>query len=103
MESGGWFPCGELCLVTDLTIVQLVRDTFITTLMVVAPILLISMIVGLTISITQVVTSIQDPTLSFVPRMLSMVIVVLVLISWMVERVTAFTTQLFSELGSYIQ
>ncbi len=88
---------------TDLTIVQLVRDTFITTLMVVAPILLISMIVGLTISITQVVTSIHDPTLSFVPRMLSMVVVVLVLISWMVERVTAFTTQLFSELSSFIQ
>jgi len=89
--------------VTDLTIVQLVRDTFVTTLMVVAPILVISMVVGLTISITQVVTSIHDPTLSFVPRMLSMVVVVLVLIAWMVERVTAFTTRLFSEFSSYIQ
>lgn len=88
---------------SDVTLVQLVKDTFVTTLIVVAPMLLISMIVGLTISIIQVVTSIHDPTLSFVPRMLSMVIVVLVLISWMMGQVTSFTTHLFSQFASYIQ
>lgn len=84
-------------------IVDLLRNTFQTALIVVGPLLLSSMVVGLLISIAQVVTSIQDPTLSFVPRMMTILIMVLVLLSWMLTKLTEFTIGLFSRFSVYLQ
>lgn len=82
-------------------LIQLVRDTIQMALVLSAPVLLVGLIVGVGISILQVVTSIQDATLSFVPRIAVMVVAGLVLMPWMMERVTAFTIHLFSQFALY--
>lgn len=82
-------------------LIQLVRDTIQMALLLSAPVLLVGLIVGVGISILQVVTSIQDATLSFVPRIAVMVVAGLVLMPWMMERVTAFTIHLFSQFALY--
>jgi flagellar biosynthetic protein FliQ len=87
--------------VSDQTLIQLVGETLRVTLIVVAPLLITALAVGLVVSITQVVTSIQDMTLSFVPRIIAVFVVGLVLFPWMVERLTTYTTQLITQFHLY--
>lgn len=86
---------------SDQTLIQLVSETLKVTLIVVAPLLVTALAVGLAVSITQVVTSIQDMTLSFVPRIIAVFVVGLVLFPWMVERLTTYTTQLITQFQLY--
>jgi flagellar biosynthetic protein FliQ len=78
-------------------LIQLVSNSIRLTLFVVAPLLATALTVGLTISIVQVVTSIQDMTLSFVPRIVAVFVVGLILLPWIIERVTIFTTNLIRQ------
>ncbi|MBN2241199.1 MAG: flagellar biosynthesis protein FliQ [Acidobacteria bacterium] len=82
-------------------ILKLAKDTLEVTLMVSGPLLVTALVVGLVVSITQVVTSIQDMTLSFVPRIIAVLVVFLLALPWMMNALLSFTTQLFSQLGRY--
>lgn len=86
---------------TDLA-VFLVDEMLWTALKIGAPILGVALLVGLVISILQVVTSIQEMTLTFVPKILAIVFVLLVLGGWMLTVLTAYATQLISNIPSYI-
>ena len=76
---------------SDTSIIVLVQETS-------APVLGISIIVGLIISILQATTSIQEQTLTFVPKMIAMLAVIYILASWMLNYTSAFTVRLFSIL-----
>lgn len=78
----------------DETMVFLVRDTLITVLKIAAPILLAGMVIGLIISLLQSVTSIQDQTLTFVPKIGVMVLVAAALLPWIALRLYEFTTEM---------
>ena len=86
---------------SDQTLIQLVSETLKVTLIVVAPLLITALVVGLVVSITQVVTSIQDMTLSFVPRIIAVFVVGLILFPWMAQRLTTYTTQLITQFHLY--
>ena len=83
-------------------ILKLAKDTLQITLMVSGPLLITALVVGLVVSITQVVTSIQDMTMSFVPRIIAVLVVFLLALPWMMNVLLAFTAQLFSQLGRYV-
>ena len=83
---------------SDTSIVNLVQGTLWTFMMLVAPILGVSILVGLIISILQATTSIQEQTLTFVPKMISMLTVMYFLASWMLNYISGFTVRLFSIL-----
>lgn len=68
-----------------------------------APILLISLIVGLAVSIFQTVTSIQEQTLTFVPKIVAVFLGLIVLGSWMLTQLTEFMTRLWSDFSVYIR
>jgi flagellar biosynthetic protein FliQ len=82
-------------------ILKLAKDTLEITLMISGPLLITALVVGLVVSITQVVTSIQDMTMSFVPRIIAVLVVFLLALPWMMNVLLSFTTQLFSQLGRY--
>jgi flagellar biosynthetic protein FliQ len=82
-------------------ILKLAKDTLQITLMVSGPLLAISLVVGLIVSIIQVVTSIQDMTLSFVPRILAVFVGFLLMFPWIMSILLAFTTQLYGHLERY--
>ena len=65
-----------------------------------APILIVSIVVGLIISILQATTSIQEQTLTFVPKMIAMLVMIYFLAGWMLNYTSAFTVRLFSLLPS---
>lgn len=68
-----------------------------------APLLLVSLCVGLIISIFQTVTSIQEQTLTFVPKVLSIFITLMLLGHWIMNNMVGFMTQLWSNFSIYIR
>lgn len=76
--------------------VLLVRETMIIALKIASPILLAGIVVGLVISLLQSVTSIQDQTLSFVPKIAAMMLVAALLIPWIVIKLIDYSVELFS-------
>ncbi|HJW34643.1 MAG TPA: flagellar biosynthetic protein FliQ [Holophagaceae bacterium] len=83
----------------ELVIVKLAQDALKTSLMVAGPALLVSMIVGLAVSIFQVVTSLQDQTIAFVPKMVVVMAVVVATFPWMMRVMMAFATRMFTDWG----
>lgn len=83
--------------VTDMT-----SQTLFLILKVSLPLLLISLVVGLVISIFQTVTSIQEQTLTFVPKIISIFIGIVLLGGWMLQNMTDFATELWSSFSVYI-
>ena len=77
-----------------IEVVQLGRDLFITALLLALPALAVSLVVGLVVSIFQTVTSIQEQTLSFVPRMLAVGLAIIVTLPWALQLAMHFTVQM---------
>jgi flagellar biosynthetic protein FliQ len=82
-------------------IVALLRHTIETALWMGGPLLLAAVAVGLVINVVQVLTSLQDMTVSTVPRLAAVAAAVLLLMPWMVRRVGVFTVQLFSDFRPF--
>lgn len=78
----------------DENLVYLVRQTLIVSMKISLPILGAGVLVGLVISILQSITSVQDQTLTFVPKILVMVLVAVVLMPWIVTRLIEFAAEL---------
>ena len=68
-----------------------------------APVLLVSLIVGLIVSIFQAVTSIQEQTLTFVPKILAIFLTIIVLGHWMLNNMTGFMQSLWGDFSIYIK
>ncbi|MBE5840182.1 flagellar biosynthetic protein FliQ [Butyrivibrio sp. INlla18] len=67
------------------------------------PVLLTSMIIGLIISIFQTVTSIQEQTLTFVPKVIGVFIMIMLIGNWMLTELSGFITQLWSDFAQYVR
>ena len=80
----------------DDQIIDLVRETLMVTLRIIAPILGAGVLIGLVVSIVQSITSIQDQTITFVPKIVAMVVVTIVLAHWIVAALIEFTRDLFT-------
>jgi len=80
------------------SVVELMRSAVVTILIVSAPVLIVALGVGLIISIIQATTSIQDQTLTFVPKILAILGVLAGLSGWMITRLTMYTTFIFERI-----
>ncbi len=78
------------------------REAVYTIILTSAPLLLTSLIVGLIISIFQTVTSIQEQTLTFVPKILAVFAVMLLTGAWMLNNMSTFMVQLWSDFSLYV-
>jgi len=81
-------------------VLGLIQQTIQVMLMVSAPALLAGLAVGLIVSITQVLTSIQDSTLSMLPRIVAMIFAAYLALPWMLRVLTSFTVRLFELVPS---
>jgi len=79
----------------DESILELVRTALMITLKISGPILIAGLVIGLVISILQSVTSIQDQALSFVPKIVVMILVSAFTLPWLISRIVAFTQEMF--------
>ena len=87
--------------VSDVTAIA--SDALFLIIKVSAPILLVSLIVGLIISIFQTVTSIQEQTLTFVPKIVCVFLGLMLLGHWMLQQLVEYTEQLWSSFALYVR
>lgn len=88
---------------TEETIIEITRQTLFVIIESSAPLLLISLIIGLIISIFQTVTSIQEQTLTFVPKLLCVFVGMLIFGNWILNNIVTLMEQLWGNFGAYIQ
>lgn len=86
--------------VDDVT--QVIRSGLYTIIITAAPLLVVSLVVGLVISIFQTVTSIQEQTLTFVPKILAVFATLMLLGHWMINNITTYTVDLWNNFSVYI-
>lgn len=77
-------------------VVELARNSIYTTLLVSSPMLMLALIVGLSISILQAITQIQEMTLTFIPKIVAVAIALIIFLPWMINTVVGFASRLFS-------
>jgi flagellar biosynthetic protein FliQ len=66
------------------------------------PVLLVGLVVGLVISVFQAVTQIQEQTLSFIPKVLGLVVVIIVVGPWMLDQILSWTQELYGSIPSLV-
>lgn len=81
--------------------IQIFRHTLMETFWLSLPLLAIGLVVGIAVSLLQVLTSIQDTSFSAVPRLTAFLLGVLLMLPWMTSRLMAYTTALLGDLGRY--
>jgi flagellar biosynthesis protein FliQ len=84
-------------------VVTLFRHTLQMALVMGAPLLLIAVFVSLLVNVAQVLTSLQDQTLSTVPRLAAMAAAVMVLFPWMLRKLMFFTIGLWSDFHPFVK
>lgn len=84
-------------------VIGIIKDAVQTGLIVGAPILIVSVVVGLIISIFQATTQIQEQTLTFVPKLIAVAVIGLITGSWMLQQIVAFTERIFTYIAHITQ
>ncbi|HXY78146.1 MAG TPA: flagellar biosynthetic protein FliQ [Candidatus Acidoferrales bacterium] len=84
-------------------VVEIMRRTLETALWMGAPLLIVATVVGLLINVVQVLTSLQETTVSTVPRLFAVAAATLLLMPWMVRRIEVFTLQMFSDFRPFLR
>lgn len=83
---------------SELFVFSVGKEAVMTALKVAAPVLIVSMIVGLIVSIFQAVTQIQEQTLTFVPKLLAIIVVMVILGPWMLNTLTQFIQNMLGSI-----
>jgi flagellar biosynthesis protein FliQ len=86
---------------TPESVVQILRQALLTALWVGAPLLVIGFLAGIVMSLIQIITSIQDSAFNTVPRLGIFLLALLLLMPWMVRKITAYTLVILGDLGRY--
>lgn len=84
------------------TVINIARQTVWIIVKTAVPVLLVSMIVGLVISLFQTLTSIQEQTLTFVPKLLAIMIAIMIMGNWLLNEIVSFMQMLWGSFGQYI-
>lgn len=88
-------------LMSQNEVIYMAKEALGAALLVGGPILGVSLLVGLLVSIFQAMTQIQEQTLSFIPKILAVVALMLLLGPWMLTVLTSYTTNLFTQLATF--
>lgn len=81
---------------TEELIIEILKEVFFTTFLILLPILGVSLIVGVLVSIFQAATSIQEMTLTFVPKLVATVAVIIFLLPWIIDKLVTITIKMFT-------
>jgi flagellar biosynthesis protein FliQ len=84
-------------------VIDVAQEAIKVVLMISAPILGLGLLVGLIVSIVQATTQIQEPTLSFIPKVITISLTMLIFGPWMMNIMYEFTVRLFENIPTYIK
>lgn len=84
-------------------VVELANKALYTVILTSAPVLIISLVIGLIVSVFQTVTSIQEQTLTFVPKIVAVFVTLMILGHWMLNQMTNLMVDMWSDFSVYIR
>ena len=84
-------------------IIKLGQDALKTTAMVAGPILLATLVIGLAVSVFQALTQINEATLTFIPKILVVALVLMIAGPWMLDILSTYTVNLFENLATFVR
>ena len=87
---------------TSEAAVEMIRDGLYLILKCSLPVLLVSMVIGLVVSILQTITSIQEQTLTVVPKIVGIFLTLMILGNWIITNIVDYTTDLWSTFVYYV-
>lgn len=87
---------------TSDIVIDIARNALFLVLKCAAPMLLVSLVIGLLVSIFQTVTSIQEQTLTFVPKLLGIFLTLIICGAWILNNIVTFMIDLFNLFGTYV-
>ena len=87
---------------SDATVIDITRDALALAAWLAGPALVLSLVIGILVSLIQTVTQIQEATLTFVPKLVAGALLLLVAGGWMLERLTAYVTELWGSIPALI-
>lgn len=79
-------------------VIEIIRDAIYVLVIISAPLMATALIVGLVVALVQALTQIQEATLSFVPKVLAMVFVLILTLPMMIEQLTTFNNKLYDRI-----
>lgn len=88
---------------TEAYLLTLTQNSMSVALMLAAPILIVTLVIGVLVSLVQAATQIHEATVSFVPKLVGVCAVLLLLGSWMLQQILVFTNNLFSSLPNLVR
>ena len=88
---------------TEGQVVDIMRDAFYTMMVCAAPMLLVSLVVGLVVSVFQTVTSIQEQTLTFIPKIIATFLALIVFGSFIMNTLLEYINRLWTDFSIYIR
>jgi flagellar biosynthetic protein FliQ len=88
---------------TEDMVMSIGAETVKTTILLAGPMLIAAMGIGILVSILQAITQINESTLTFIPKMVAVIIVLAVMAPWMLETMQQFTTQIIGQAGEMIR
>ncbi len=86
---------------TPESALDLFRHALLTALLIAAPMLTAGLVIGLAISVLQAVTQIHEMTLTFIPKMIGVILVLLLTLPWMLRVILDYTSGLLGNLGAF--
>lgn len=87
----------------EVMAIELAKNAMEIIVTVSAPLLLVGLVVGLLVSVFQTVTSIQDSTLAFVPKMAALVVTIFFLAGWILNLLSGYTRNLLGDFSKYVR
>ncbi|MDD2356884.1 MAG: flagellar biosynthesis protein FliQ [Thiovulaceae bacterium] len=87
----------------DAQLIALGIQTFKIALLLSLPSLLVGMLIGLAVSIFQATTQINEMTLSFIPKIIGVVVIIILTMPWMMNEMVDFATNIFNQIPTFVQ
>lgn len=87
---------------TEQMVIDITREVLWTILKTAAPLLIISLVIGLIVSIFQTITSIQEQTLTFVPKIICVFIGIMIFGNWIMNEIVTLINHLWTDFGVYV-
>ncbi len=81
-------------------VLQLLREGIYVMLLVGAPVMLVALLVGIIVSLIQALTQIQEATLTFVPKVIAMMLTLVIALPFMIDRLDGYTMKLFERIAN---
>jgi flagellar biosynthetic protein FliQ len=87
----------------DALVTSLIQNALTTLMWISAPMLIIAVVVGVVMSLIQTLTSIQDQTFSFAPRVIAIFVIFLITFPWILRVLTTFTASIFGDFTPFVR